>query len=222
MSLFCDFVFFSIYLCIFHCILPVPTPQYTIILLLLPNVMLRCCFYTCSEHLTSRYVKKPLGLSCLLDFRYFSTHFWHFSVYSSCFFPDVHCFTNTTCLYVSHWTLNHTWIAYNYVIFCMSSHYHSHLRLYYPTWLRFWSSGSLVESTWCDYVMVEADSCLKLLPTSILYIYKVFQCIEMLSMGIQYEPFTVIPTHIGSDLEALGHLWSQNDVIMSWLSLTAT
>ncbi len=38
----------------------------------------------------------------------------------------------------------------------------------HPTWCRFLSSGSLAESTWCDYDMVEADSHLKLLPTSIL------------------------------------------------------
>ena len=55
----------------------------------------------------------------------------------------------------------------------------------HPTsWLRFWGSGSLVESTWCDYVMVEADSHLKLLPTSILDIYTVFEHIDMLSVGI--------------------------------------
>jgi hypothetical protein len=57
-SLFYEKIFFNTYFCIFHCILPVPTPQYTIILLLLPNIMLRCCWYTCTEHLTSRYVWK--------------------------------------------------------------------------------------------------------------------------------------------------------------------
>jgi hypothetical protein len=36
------------------------------------------------------------------------------------------------------------------------------------SWLRFWGSGSLVESKWCDYVIFEANSHLKLLPTSIL------------------------------------------------------
>jgi hypothetical protein len=41
--------------------------------------------------------------------------------------------------------------------------------------------------------MVEADSHLKLLPTSILDIYKVFEHIDMVSMGIQYQPYTVIP-----------------------------
>jgi hypothetical protein len=70
--------------------------------------------------------------------------------------------------------------------------------------------------------MVEAASHLKLLPTSILDIYKVFEHIGMLSMGIQYQPYTVIPTLFGSDFGALGHLWSQNGVIMSSLKLKAT
>jgi hypothetical protein len=55
-----------------------------------------------------------------------------------------------------------------------------------------------------------------------LDIYKVIEHIDMLSMGIQYQPYTVIPTLLGSDLGVLGHLWIQNDVIMSWLRLTAT
>jgi hypothetical protein len=70
--------------------------------------------------------------------------------------------------------------------------------------------------------MVEADSHLKLLPTSISDIYKISEHIDMLFMGIQYQPYTVIPTLLGSDFGALGHWWSQNDVIMSWLRLTAT
>ncbi len=227
--------------------------------------------------------KNPLGLSCLLNFCYFSTHFWHFSVYFSRFYPDVCCSTHTTHLYLSHWTCNHTLIASNNVIFCMSCYDHSHLIISYlaqilglwvtcgvkmmwlchgwgwqppqtaswihirhiksgwaqcyavhghtvsalhsyihPTWLRFGGSGSLVESKWCDYVMVEADSHLKTLPTSILNIDKAFEHIDMLSMGIQYQPHTVIPTLLGLDFGVLGHMWSQNDVIMSWLRLTAT
>ncbi len=70
--------------------------------------------------------------------------------------------------------------------------------------------------------MVDADSHLKLLPTSILDIYKAFKHIDMLSIGIQYQPYTVIPTLLGSDFGVLGHLWSQNDVITSVLILTAT
>ncbi len=54
----------------------------------------------------------------------------------------------------------------------------------HPTWLRFWGFGSLVDSTWCEYVMVEADSHLKLLPTSIFDLYKVIDHIDILSIGI--------------------------------------
>jgi hypothetical protein len=53
--------------------------------------------------------------------------------------------------------------------------------------------------------MVEADSHLKLLPTSILDIYKVFEHIDMMSIGIQSELCTVLPTVIGSDFWVLGH-----------------
>ncbi len=45
--------------------------------------------------------------------------------------------------------------------------------------------------------MVDADSHLKLLPSSILDTYKEIEHIDMLSMGIQYHPYTVIPTLLG-------------------------
>ncbi len=51
--------------------------------------------------------------------------------------------------------------------------------------------------------MVEVDSHLKLLPTSIYDIYKVFEPIDMLSMlsiGMWYQLYTVIPTLLGSDV----------------------
>ncbi len=71
--------------------------------------------------------------------------------------------------------------------------------------------------------MVEAEGHLKLLPTSILYMYNVFEHIYMLSMVIQYQPYTVLPTLLlGSDFGVLGHSWSQNDLIMSYLRLTVT
>ncbi len=200
--------------------------------------MLRCCWYTCTEHLTSRYVKK--------------IH-WVFLVYwiSAIFLPifgifqcippiftllyAVQLMLHTFTYHNEHWTCNHTWIASNNVIFCMSCYYNFHLIISYlthilgfwvtcgvkmmwlchcwgwqppqtashihirqiqsawahcyavhghtvaalhsyshPTWLWFWGSGSLVESKWCDCVMVEADSHLKLLPASILNIKKCF------------------------------------------------
>jgi hypothetical protein len=54
------------------------------------------------------------------------------------------------------------------------------------------------------------------------YTYNMFEHIDMLSIGIHQQPYTVLPTLLGSDFEVLGHLWSQHDVIMSWLRLTAT
>jgi hypothetical protein len=62
--------------------------------------------------------------------------------------------------------------------------------------------------------MIEAESHLKLLSASILDIDKVFEHIDMLSMGIQYQPYRVIPTLLGSDFGVLGHMWSQIDVII--------
>jgi hypothetical protein len=124
----------------------------------------------------------------------------------------------------SHNHIRHTQKVWAY---CYAVHRHMvaalHLHIYtHPNGLRFWGCGSIVESNWCHYVMVEAGSQLKLLPTSILDIYKVFEHIDMLSIGIWYQPYTVIPTLLGWDFGALSNLWSQNDVIMSWLGLTAT
>ncbi len=42
--------------------------------------------------------------------------------------------------------------------------------------------------------MFEADNNLKMLTTSISDIYRMFEHIGMLSIGIQYHPYTVIPT----------------------------
>ncbi len=70
--------------------------------------------------------------------------------------------------------------------------------------------------------MFDADSHLKLLPTFVLDIYKVLEHIDMLSIGMQQQPYTVIPTQLGSDFGVLGHLWSQNDINTSCLRLPAT
>jgi hypothetical protein len=109
----------------------------------------------------------------------------------------------------------HLYAVHRHAVAALHSYTH-------PTWLRFWGTWSLVESKWIILVMVDADSELKLPPTSILDMFNVFEHIDMLSMGIQYRPYTVIFTLLGSDFGALRHLWSQNDVIMSWLRLTAT
>ncbi len=62
------------------------------------------------------------------------------------------------------------------------------------TWFIFGGSGSLVESKWCHYIMVNVYSPLKLLPASILDIFKVFEHIDILFWGNRQQPQTVIPT----------------------------
>ena len=50
-----------------------------------------------------------------------------------------------------------------------------------------------------------------------------FEHIDMMSMGTQYQPNRVIPTLLGSNFGVHGQLWNQNDVIaLSWLKQTAT
>jgi hypothetical protein len=61
----------------------------------------------------------------------------------------------------------HWYVVHMHMVAALHSYTH-------PTLLRFWGSGSLVESKWCDYVMVEANSHLRLLHTSILDIKSVW------------------------------------------------
>ncbi len=44
--------------------------------------------------------------------------------------------------------------------------------------------------------MFEAANHLKLLPTFILDMYKVYEHMDMLSISIQQQPYTVIPTQL--------------------------
>ena len=121
-----------------------------------------------------------------------------------------------------HMNMRHiqsVWAHWYAVHWCMVKALHSYI---HSTWLRCWGTGSLVESKWYHYVMVEADSHLRLLPTSLWDIYKVFEYIDMLSIDIWLKPYTDITTLLGSNVGVLGHLRSQNNVITSWLRLTAT
>ncbi len=65
------------------------------------------------------------------------------------------------------------------------------------TWVRFWGSGSLVESSWCHYIMIEADTHLKLFPPYILDLCKVFEHIDVLSVGIRYSLIQLYPHYLG-------------------------
>ncbi len=92
----------------------------------------------------------------------------------------------------------------------------------HPTWLRFWGSKSLVGKN--DVIL--SWSILTATSNCFLHPYQThrmdFEHIDMLSIGIWQQPYTVIPTLLGSDFGVLGHLWSRNDVIMSSLRLMAT
>ena len=84
----------------------------------------------------------------------------------------------------------------------------------HTTWLRFGGSGSVsyaiqnhVIMSWLSWQPPQINP-----PIHIRHI-KMFDCIDMLSIGICYQPHTVVPTLLGSDLGFLGHLWSENDVI---------
>ncbi len=72
----------------------------------------------------------------------------------------------------------HWYDVYMHMVAALHSYTH-------PTWLRFLDSGSHVESKWCHHVMVEADSHLKQLSASMLDMYKMFEHIDMLSVGIR-------------------------------------
>ncbi len=63
----------------------------------------------------------------------------------------------------------------------------------------------------CRHVRNQGIYNLKLLPTSILDIYTVFEHINMLSIGIQLQLYIVIPPVLGSKFGVLCHLCSQND-----------
>ncbi len=72
----------------------------------------------------------------------------------------------------------HWYAVYRHMVPALYSYTHS-------SWIQFWGCESLVESKWCDYVMFEADSHLKLLSPSILDICKVFEHIDMLCIVIE-------------------------------------
>ncbi len=70
---------------------------------------------------------------------------------------------------------------------------------------RFGKSGSLEEWKWCHSVMFEADIHLRLLHTSIVDIYKVFEPLVCCLKGIWVHPYTVKPAKLPPDLESQCH-----------------
>jgi hypothetical protein len=70
--------------------------------------------------------------------------------------------------------------------------------------------------------MVEADIQQRLLLTSILETYKVFEVLACRLMGIWMHHYTVPPAKLVTDFGIFDHLWRGNDAISSWLGLTST
>ncbi len=70
--------------------------------------------------------------------------------------------------------------------------------------------------------MVEAYIHFIPLHTSIVDIYKVFETLVCCLKGIWFHPYTVTLAEMAPDLGSQGHLWSENDAIMSWLRLIST
>ncbi len=70
----------------------------------------------------------------------------------------------------------------------------------------------------CD-VMVEAVNYHWLHPASILDLYKVFENLHMLRMGIRMHPYTVIPVQVMAKFWETGVQWIPYDIVVSWLRL---
>ena len=70
--------------------------------------------------------------------------------------------------------------------------------------------------------MDEADVPLKLLHASIFDMYKVIEPLVCCLKGIWVHSYTITPARLAPDLGSQGHLWSDNDVITSWLRLIST
>jgi hypothetical protein len=99
----------------------------------------------------------------------------------------------TSHIYIRHiqsvWS--HWYAVHGHTVVALHSHTHT-------SWLSFWVLGHL----WSQHVVIRSHwgwQPLKLLPSSILDIYKVLKHIHMLSMGIQYQPYTLIPSLLCSD-----------------------
>ena len=80
--------------------------------------------------------------------------------------------------------------------------------------------GYRAEHQWCCNVMVEAPNLLTVHPTSISYVYTVFQHLDMLWMGICVRPYTaMLPVQVGCGFY---ENWAEprpECLLMSWLRL---
>ncbi len=83
----------------------------------------------------------------------------------------------------------------------------------------FLESWGVGESKWCCGDMVESTNSFRLHPTSIPYVYKVFQHLDMLWMDIWVHPYSGIPVQVGVIFWEVGVWVRANGVVVSWLRL---
>ena len=95
---------------------------------------------------------------------------------------------NASCIHIRH--VHSVWAHWYKVHRHIATALHSYT---HTTWLRCWGSGSHLQSKWCHYTMVEADSHLKLLHVSILDMYKELEHINKVFIGIWSQSYTDIP-----------------------------
>jgi hypothetical protein len=111
------------------------------------------------------------------------------------------------------------WVHWYAVHRHMVAAWHSHT---HTTWLRFWGSGSLMESKWCHYAMVEVI----VSQTASLIPMRYIQSVWAHWYAVHGHKVAALPSFTHANyLQFWGSgslLQSQNDVITSWLRLTAT
>ncbi len=101
-------------------------------------------------------------------------------------------------------------------------HMDAPLSFHQPSWQQILEFWSFVEWKWCNFIIVEAEIHLRLYPTSILDIYKVFEVLVCCLTSIRVHPYFSPPAMLAPDFGILGHLWSGNYAIAWWLRLTST
>ncbi len=67
--------------------------------------------------------------------------------------------------------------------------------------------------------MVKAPNLLGVHPTPMSYVYKVFQHLDMLWMGIWVNPYSVMPVQVRVDFLKIELSPSPSVILMSWLRL---
>jgi hypothetical protein len=87
------------------------------------------------------------------------------------------------------------------------------LFFHHPGWPQILNFFSFVEGKRFNYIMVKAHINLRLLPTSILDIYKVFEVLVCCLKGIWVHPYIFRPAKLAPDFGLLGPSWSGNVMV---------